>query len=38
MSNQANNNKCGVNDTGKIYYDINSIDVKADPEQTKATN
>ena len=38
MSNQANNNKCGVNDTGKIYYDINSIDVKVDPEQTKATN
>ena len=38
MSNQANNKKCGVNDTGKIYYDINSIDVKVDPEQTKATN
>lgn len=37
MSNQTNN-KCGVNDTGKIYYDINSIDVKADPTQTKATN
>ena len=37
MPNQANN-KCGVNDTGKIYYDINSIDVKADPTQTKATN
>src|SRR6056300_1362342 len=32
------NNRCGVNDTGKIYYDINSIDVKADPTQTKATN
>jgi hypothetical protein len=37
MPNQANN-KCGVNDTGKIYYDINSIDVKVDPTQTKATN
>jgi hypothetical protein len=37
MTIQANN-RCGVNDTGKIYYDINSIDVKADPTQTKATN
>ena len=37
MSNQIKN-KCGVKDTGKIYYDVDSIDVKVDPEQTKATN
>jgi len=37
MSNQIKN-KCGVNDTGKIYYDVDSIDVKVDPEKTRATN
>jgi hypothetical protein len=38
MSNQTNNKKCGVKEGGKIYYDVDSIDVKVDPEQTKATN
>ena len=37
MSNQIKN-KCGVKDTGKIYYDVDSIDVKVEPEGTKATN
>ena len=37
MSNQIKN-KCGVKDTGKIYYDVDSIDVKVDLEQTKSTN
>ena len=38
MSNRANNNKCGVKEGGNIYYDVDSIDVKVDPENTKATN
>jgi hypothetical protein len=37
MSNQIKN-KCGVKDTGKIYYDVDSIDVKVNPEDTRATN
>jgi hypothetical protein len=32
-----NNKKCAVQDTGKIYYNLDSIDVKVDPTKTRAT-
>ena len=32
-----NNPRCSVGDSGKIYYDVDSIDVKVDPTKTKAT-
>lgn len=32
-----NTNKCAVQDTGKIYYNIDTIDVKTDPTKTPAT-
>lgn len=32
-----NNRRCSVEDNGKIYYDVDSIDVKVDPTKTKAT-
>jgi len=31
------NNKCAVQDTGKIYYNLDTIDVKADPTKVPAT-
>lgn len=38
MSNQANNRiRCSVGDTGRIYYDVDSIDVNVDPTKTKST-
>src|SRR6056300_1399932 len=33
----SNNNRCAVQDTGKIYYNLDSIDVKVDPTKTRAT-
>jgi hypothetical protein len=33
----SNNKKCAVQDTGKIYYNLDSIDVKVDPTKTRAT-
>ena len=32
-----NNRRCSVEDSGKIYYDVDSIDVKVDPTTTKTT-
>jgi len=32
-----NNNKCDVQDTGKMYYNLDTIDVKADPTKVPAT-
>ena len=32
-----NNRTCSVEDSGKIYYDVDSIDVKVDPTTTKVT-
>lgn len=32
-----NNRRCSVGDSGKIYYDVDSIDVNVDPTKTKAT-
>jgi hypothetical protein len=32
-----NNKNCAVQDTGKIYYNLDSIDVKVDPTKTRAT-
>ena len=32
-----NNNKCAVQDTGKIYYNLDTIDVKTDPTKLPAT-
>jgi len=32
-----NNRTCSVEDSGKIYYDVDSIDVKVDPTTTKTT-
>ena len=33
----SNNNRCAVQDTGKIYYNLDTIDVKADPTKVPAT-
>src|SRR5210317_2543303 len=32
-----NRNKCAVQDTGKIYYNLDTIEVKADPTKMRAT-
>jgi hypothetical protein len=33
----SNNNRCAVQDTGKMYYNLDTIDVKADPTKVPAT-